>query len=103
MMTAFGVLAHLKGLRGTVFDPFAKSQDRKLERRLVAEYEALIEELLAGLSPENHAAAVALAALPEQIRGYGHVKEASVAAAQKRREELLAAFRNPSSARRAAE
>jgi indolepyruvate ferredoxin oxidoreductase len=103
MMAMFGLLARLKGLRGTAFDPFAKSEDRKLERRLVAEYEALIEELLAGLSPENHAAAVALAALPEQIRGYGHVKEASVAAAHKRREELLAAFRSPSSARRAAE
>ncbi|HET6619140.1 MAG TPA: indolepyruvate ferredoxin oxidoreductase family protein, partial [Dongiaceae bacterium] len=69
MMTAFGLLARLKGLRGTAFDPFAKSQDRKLERGLLAEYETLIEELLAGLSRENHAAAVALAALPEQIRG----------------------------------
>jgi indolepyruvate ferredoxin oxidoreductase len=69
----------------------------------IAEYEALIAEVLAGLSPETHATAVALAALPEQIRGYGHIKEASAESAGKRRDELLAAFRNPSSTRRAAE
>jgi indolepyruvate ferredoxin oxidoreductase len=103
MMTAFGVLARLKWLRGTALDPFARSADRKLERRLIAEYEALIEEIIAGLSPENHRSAVALAALPEQVRGYGHVKEANVESARKRREELLVAFRSPSGARRAAE
>jgi indolepyruvate ferredoxin oxidoreductase len=103
MMAVFSALARLKGLRGTTLDPFARSEDRKLERRLVAEYEALIAEVVNGLSPENHVAAVALAALPEQIRGYGHIKEASVAAGRKRQEELLAAFRSPSSTRRAAE
>jgi indolepyruvate ferredoxin oxidoreductase len=103
MMTAFRLLARLKGLRGTAFDPFARSADRKLERRLIADYERLMEQVLAGLSAENHATAVALAALPEQVRGYGHVKEASVAAAGERQEALLAAFRNPASTRRAAE
>jgi indolepyruvate ferredoxin oxidoreductase len=103
MMAVFRVLARLKGLRGTAFDPFARSEDRKLERRLIAEYEALIAEIVTGLSPETHATAVALAALPEQIRGYGHVKEASLESARKRWDELLAAFRSPSSTRRAAE
>jgi indolepyruvate ferredoxin oxidoreductase len=103
MMAVFGVLARLKGLRGTAFDPFARSEDRKLERRLITEYEALIAEIVTGLSPETHATAVALAALPEQIRGYGHVKEASLESARKRWDELLAAFRSPSSTRRAAE
>ena len=105
MMTAFGVLARLKWLRGTALDPFARSQDRKLERRLIAEYEALVAEMLAGLSAENHATAVALAALPEQIRGYGHIKEGNVALVRKHQEELLAAFRSPSpsSTRQAAE
>jgi indolepyruvate ferredoxin oxidoreductase len=70
---------------------------------LIAEYETLIEEVLASLSPENHATAVALASLPEQIRGYGHVKEANVEAGKKRRDELLARFNSPPSTRRAAE
>ena len=96
MMTAFGVLARLKWLRGTAFDPFARSEDRKLERRLIAEYEALVAEILAGLSAENHATAVALATLPEKIRGYGHIKEGNVASVRKRQEELLASFRSPS-------
>jgi indolepyruvate ferredoxin oxidoreductase len=105
MMTAFGVLARLKWLRGTALDPFARSEDRKLERRLIADYEALVAEILAGLSAENHATAVALAALPEQVRGYGHVKEGNVASVRKRQDELLAAFRSPSpsTTRRAAE
>jgi indolepyruvate ferredoxin oxidoreductase len=105
MMTAFGVLARLKWLRGTALDPFARSEDRKLERRLLAEYEALVAEVLAGLSAANHATAVALAALPEQIRGYGHIKEGNVTSVRKRQEELLAAFRSPSpsTTRRAAE
>jgi indolepyruvate ferredoxin oxidoreductase len=62
-----------------------------------------MEEILTGLSAENHAAAVALASLPEQMRGYGHIKEANVANARKHRDELLATFRSPGSTRRAAE
>jgi indolepyruvate ferredoxin oxidoreductase len=103
MMAAFSVLARLKGLRGTAFDPFGRSEDRKLERRLIVEYETLLEEIVAGLSAENHATAVALAALPEQIRGYGHVKEANVERVRPRQDELLASFRSPSGTRRAAE
>jgi indolepyruvate ferredoxin oxidoreductase len=103
MMSAFHVLSRLKWLRGTALDPFGRSADRKLERQLIAEYESLIGEVVTGLSPENHGTAVALASLPEQIRGYGHVKEANVEEAKKRRDELLAAFHSPPSTRRAAE
>jgi len=89
------VLARMKRLRGTVFDPFGYGHDRRLERRLIAEYETLLAELLQGLSPANHAYAVELARLPEQIRGYGHIKAANAAKAAARRTELLALFRDP--------
>ena len=95
MMRAFTLLAKLKFLRGTPFDPFGRSEERRTERRLIDEYEALLDELIAGLSPDNHALAVELAAIPEQIRGYGHVKLANLATAQARQAELLAAFRSP--------
>ena len=103
MMNVFRLLAPLKGLRGTAVDPFGRSPDRKLERRLIAEYERLVEELIERLDSGNHATAVALASIPEQIRGYGHVKEAHLAAARQREAELLAAFRAPRDARQAAE
>jgi indolepyruvate ferredoxin oxidoreductase len=103
MMKAFGLLAKLKGLRGTALDPFGRSAERKTERRLIGEYEATIEELIAGLDPDNHALAVDIASIPETIRGFGHVKEASLAAAKKREAELLAAFRAPGERMTAAE
>jgi indolepyruvate ferredoxin oxidoreductase len=84
-MTAFRILARLKFLRGTWLDPFRSSDERKLEQRLVAEYEADIEELTARLTPANHAIAVRIAGLPETIRGYGRVKEAAAAEAAKAR------------------
>jgi indolepyruvate ferredoxin oxidoreductase len=94
MLAAFRVLARLKGLRGTPFDPFGYRADRKLERRLIRDYEALIEELLAGLKPANHALAVQLAALPERIRGFGHVKAKHAAEAAATQAQLLQAFRS---------
>jgi indolepyruvate ferredoxin oxidoreductase len=94
-MTMFKVLARMKGLRGTAFDIFGHSEDRKVERRLIAEYEVLVGELLAGLTGGNHALAVALAAVPDQIRGYGPVKAASVVTAEAKTAELLAKFRAP--------
>jgi indolepyruvate ferredoxin oxidoreductase len=94
-MGLFRVLAKMKGLRGTALDVFGHSEDRKLERRLIAEYEALIPELLAGLDGGNHAAAVALAILPDQIRGYGPVKAESAKTAKAKEADLLARFRVP--------
>ena len=93
MMTAFGWLAKLKGLRGTPFDPFGRSAERKLERRLIEDYVATLEELMRSLTPENHALAVAIAAMPEKIRGFGPVKLRHLVAAKAEEEALLAKFR----------
>ncbi len=95
MMQAFSLLARLKFLRGTALDPFGRSEERRTERRLIAEYEALLEELLAELTPDNHRFAVALARIPEQIRGFGHVKAGNLAKARAEQEKLLEAFRAP--------
>ena len=93
MMTAFSILAKLKGLRGTPLDIFGGTAERRIERQLIAEYEALVDELLAKLDRDNHAVAQQLAALPEEIRGFGHVKENNLQAARARWTELLARFR----------
>ncbi len=75
MRKALGVLAGMKGLRGTAFDVFGYTEERRTERALIQEYRACVDELLAGLSPERLALAVEIARIPEDIRGYGHVKE----------------------------
>ncbi len=103
MLPALKVLARLKGLRGSFFDPFGHTAERRLERRLIDDYEILVGILLRGLNGDNHAVAVELAALSGKIRGYGHVKEASIATAKARESELRAAFENPGQQRRAAE
>ena len=102
MLRAFGLLARLKGLRGTVFDVFGYSAERRMERALIAEYTAMVEELIAGLDAGNHALAVELAQIPEHIRGFGHVKEAHLARARARWDELLARWRAPAQAPRVA-
>ncbi len=96
MLKAFGLLARLKGLRGTALDPFGYTEERRTERALIVEYERLVDELLAGLTPANHALAVDLARIPEQIRGYGHVKERHLAAARQRQAQLLGQWRSAS-------
>ena len=96
-------LARLRRLRGTPFDPFGYSAERRLERRLIAEYEGVIQEALAALGPENYDVAVELARLPEQIRGFGHVKERHLRVAKQREGELLAALRAPAARLSAAE
>ncbi len=93
MGTMFRLLARLKGLRGTVWDPFGRTEERREERALIAEYRVAVEELLRGLSPANHAAAVEIARLPEQIRGYGHVKARHLAAFRPLWAARLAAWR----------
>jgi indolepyruvate ferredoxin oxidoreductase len=103
MLRTFRVLARLKFLRGTALDVFGHSPERRRERQLIAEYEALVGEILAGLDHDKHGLAVALASLPEQIRGYGHIKEAHLAKLEPRKAELLAAFRAPTQHKTAAE
>jgi indolepyruvate ferredoxin oxidoreductase len=98
MMSAFGLLAKFRGLRGTPFDLFGYSHERKTERRLIADYEALLSEITTKLSPENHALCVALAAIPEKIRGYGHVKARHLKAAKAEEADLLARLRDGSAA-----
>ena len=103
MMSAFQVLARLKALRATPFDIFGYTAERKAERRLIADYEALVAEVLDKLDHDRHPLAVELASIPEQIRGFGHVKDAHLKAAKAREAELLAAFRSPQRAASAAE
>ncbi|MGR3540200.1 MAG: indolepyruvate ferredoxin oxidoreductase family protein [Hasllibacter sp.] len=86
------VLARMRRLRGTPFDPFGRSEERRMERALIAEYERDLDEVLP-LAAANPEAAEAWAQLPLQIRGYGPVKQANAEKAAKRREELLAALR----------
>jgi indolepyruvate ferredoxin oxidoreductase len=97
--SVFRMLARLKFLRGTAFDPFGYTRERRTERALIREYEAMIDEALARLDARNHALAVELAGLPEHVRGFGHVKEASVRAAREQRDELLARLRGHQQAR----
>ncbi|MFL5004351.1 MAG: indolepyruvate ferredoxin oxidoreductase family protein [Microvirga sp.] len=98
MLKAFAVLAKLKGLRGTPFDVFGYTHERKVERRLIGDYEALLSEIVATLAPQNHAIAVGLANLPKKIRGFGHIKARNLEAAKREEAELLARFRAPSPA-----
>jgi indolepyruvate ferredoxin oxidoreductase len=99
---AFKLLAKLRGLRGTAFDMFGKTAERRGERALIDEYFATVDEMLVTLTRENLALAVDIASVPEHIRGYGHVKHAHLEKAQARREQLLAAWRNPQAAKAAA-
>ena len=92
MMQAFRLLARLKGLRGTAFDPFGRTAERRMERQLITDYRTMIEGLLPDLQPANLATALELAAVPEMIRGFGPVKAANVEKARLRESELLAAF-----------
>jgi len=98
MMKAFGVLAKLKGLRGTALDIFGYTAERKMERALIGEYRQTVGGLLARLTAENLAQAVAIASIPEDIRGYGHVKERHLKAAKEKEAALLAAFNAPTPA-----
>jgi indolepyruvate ferredoxin oxidoreductase len=90
---AFAVLEKLKFLRGTSFDPFGRTAERRMERQLIADYFDLVTELSAGLDIGNHALAVELAGLPDMVRGFGHVKLASVERFEKRKADLLAKWR----------
>ena len=93
MLSLMRGLARLKLLRGTAFDPFGRSDERRSERALPLEYLALIDELLRTLTPDNHALALQLAQLPGQIKGFGHVKARHLAAARERWDQLLAQWR----------
>lgn len=90
---AFGVLAKLKGLRGTRFDPFGYTAERRNEREMIVAYRRTMLSLLTSLNADNHALAIDVANLPEKIRGFGHVKEASAVAAKEEENRLMERFR----------
>jgi indolepyruvate ferredoxin oxidoreductase len=98
VMSAFRVLAKLKGLRGTALDVFGRTAERRQERQLIVDYQRTLEELVAKLDRSNHATAIAIASIPEEIRGFGHVKARHLKAAKDKEAALLASFRAPASA-----
>jgi indolepyruvate ferredoxin oxidoreductase len=93
MRTAFKLLARMKGLRGTALDPFGRTAERREERALVADYRASIEELLGGLTAQKLPLALQIARIPQQIRGFGHVKARHLAPARQEWDALMAQWR----------
>lgn len=88
------ILAKGKFLRGTLFDPFGRTEERKMERRLATEFEEIACEIANALTEDNHATAVELLQLPETVRGFGHVKKRNAESYEKKMAELLHEFRN---------
>ena len=102
MLPVLKVLARLKFLRGSLLDPFGHTAERRMERRLIGEYERTVDTLLAGLDHDSHALALQIADLPQQMRGFGHIKEANVAQAKALEAQLLERYRAPREQRAAA-
>ncbi len=98
MMRAFALLARLRFLRGTRFDPFGYVAERRMERSLIGDYEALLDRLLSRLTAANLDGVVEIAALPLMVRGFGHVKERNLERALARQEELLTRLDAPAQA-----
>jgi len=92
LFSLFGLLAKMKGLRGRWFDPFGWTEERRQERHLIERYDQLISRLLPSLSDQNYETAVALASLPEEIRGFGPVKADAIKAVEAKEETLLQSF-----------
>lgn len=89
MMKAFGLLQHFKGLRGTGLDPFGKTEERKMERQLIEDYLDMLRNFGSSLNENNLDIAIALARLPDDIRGYGHIKENNMRKVAAKKERLL--------------
>jgi indolepyruvate ferredoxin oxidoreductase len=109
MLIAFRLLARLKGLRGGLFDPFGRTEERRQERALIEDYRASLDELLAGLSldapelrAERYRLALEVARIPEQIKGFGHVKARNLKAARLAWDGALLRFRNLQAQQKAA-
>ena len=92
----------MRGLRGTPFDIFGYTAERRMERALIKQYEADIDHVLKHLNAENHASAVKLLSVPDMIRGYGPVKHENMEAAKILRQNLMEEFENPETLRTAA-
>ena len=98
MYAGLRVLSTLKGLRGTMFDIFGRTAERRAERALIGEYRRSIEQVLASLGADNHALALEIARIPEQIKGFGHVKERNLATARAQWDRLMQRVGEPRSA-----
>ena len=102
-MFVFKILSRMKGLRGTPFDIFGYTAERRRERQLVEDYTQIIDELVVNLDHQNHSLAVQIAEIPEMIRGFGHIKEQHFQNADAKLEALLSVFRDPTQQPAAAE
>ena len=102
LLPVFKLLSQFRFLRGTAFDPFGRTAERKMERQLIVTYEQTIRELLQTLGDDNHALAVEIAGLPEQIRGYGYIKSESADRTLDKLESLMSCWRNPAAQSKAA-
>ncbi len=100
-MGAFRMLAKFRFLRGSFFDPFGHTAERKQERQMIADYEATLHHLAENLGPDNHDLAVEIARVPEAIRGYGHIKDESVEAAKSHETQIRRLFDDPAARARA--
>jgi indolepyruvate ferredoxin oxidoreductase len=94
MLTGFKLLKHFKVLRGTPLDIFGNTEEREMERALIGEYVASIDDVLAKLNADNHALALEIANLPDAIKGFGHVKARNVAAVRIKWNGLIEKWRN---------
>ena len=97
MMRMFRLLRKFKGLRGTPFDPFGRTEERRKERALIKSYEATVNHVLANLTESNLDQAVSLLSIPSEIRGYGPVKMASITKAEALEHQLRREFDHPES------
>jgi indolepyruvate ferredoxin oxidoreductase len=95
MLTGFKLLKHFKWLRGTALDVFGYTHERRTERALIAQYRSSVEVMLSQLTADNHALAVEMARIPEQIKGFGHVKARHLAAARQKWDALKAQWSAP--------
>lgn len=95
MFNAFKLLAKFKGLRGTRFDPFGLTKERKMERQLIEEYEELVNNVILQINENNYTYAARLLRYPDEIRGFGPVKEKSIKKVKKSKSKLIAQFNNP--------
>jgi len=102
LLPLFKALRSLRFLRGSALDPFGYMEERRTERALIREYEDTVARLLARLNSQNAALALEIAAIPDEIRGFGHIKARNLAPARKKWQELLARYEAGQAAQRAA-
>src|SRR5260370_8900656 len=102
MVTGFKMVGRMKGLGGGALGIFGKTKERRHERQMIEDYIGLLDQIATSLDAANHTAAVQLASVPDEIRGYGHVKEKSIKTAKALEEKLLHVFHNPQPVRQVA-